>query len=182
MITIVSRGFYFFIANILPMSSLGFITENQEIIIAVLVAVVLLLLALFAYLFLETSKLKKNARILFSGKKAADLEEIILGQVEKSKEIENGIIALKDADQRILSQLSYAVQKVGMLRFNPFGEVGGNQSFAVALLDNHDSGVIMLSLYSRDGVRIYAKPIKEGKSEYQLSKEEEEALQMAMKR
>ena len=116
------------------------------------------------------------------GKKASDLEEIIMGQLTKSKELENAIIALKDADQKILHTLAYAVQKVGMIRFNPFGETGGNQSFALAMLDNYNSGVIILSLYSRDGVRIYAKPVKEGKSEYQLSKEEEESLQIAMKR
>jgi hypothetical protein len=163
-------------------SSLGFVTENQEIIAVILCVSVLILLGLFVYLYRELSRLKKNARTLFSGKKAADLEEVIMKEIEKVKEIEGNIIALKDADQRILQQLSFAVQKVGMLRFNPFGNEGGNQSFAVALLDNYDSGVIILSLYSRDGVRIYAKPVKEGKSEYQLSKEEEEALQMAMKR
>ena len=163
-------------------SSLGFITDNQETIVLALMAIAFVLLLLSAYLFLEVSRLKKNAQILFAGKKATDLEDVILGQIEKNTRIEEAIIALRDADQRIMHTLSYAVQKVGMIRFNPFGEVGGNQSFAVALLDNYNSGVIILSLYSRDGVRIYAKPVKEGKSEYQLSKEEEDALQIAMKR
>ncbi|MDD3006478.1 MAG: DUF4446 family protein [Candidatus Pacebacteria bacterium] len=163
-------------------SSLGFIADNQDTIILVLMALVVVFLLLSAYLFFEVSKLKKNAQILFSGKKATDLEEVIMGQIEKNNRIEDAIIALRDADQRILQQLSFAVQKVGMLRFNPFGNEGGNQSFAVALLDNYNSGVIILSLYSRDGVRIYAKPVKNGKSEYQLSKEEAEALGIAMKR
>lgn len=163
-------------------SSLGFIADNQDIITLALIAIAFLLLALSAYLYSEISKLKKSAAVLFAGKKAVNLEEVILGQVEKSKELESAITALKDADQRILQQLSFAVQKVGMLRFNPFGNEGGNQSFAVAMLDNNNTGVIILSLYSRDGVRIYAKPVKEGKSEYQLSKEEEEALEAAMKR
>lgn len=163
-------------------SSLGFITANADTILLALSAVAFLLLLLSVYLYLEVSKIKQGAAVLFAGKKAGDLEEVILGQIEKSREIEQAIIALKDADQRILGQLSYAVQKVGMIRFNPFGEVGGNQSFAVALLDNYHTGVIILSLYSRDGVRIYAKPVKDGKSEYQLSHEEEEALQLAMKR
>lgn len=183
MITIVCKGFYFFIANFSPMSSsLGFVAANQEVIAMVLSVFVLMLLGLSLYLYRELSRLKRGAQVLFSGKNAQDLEEVIMGQIGKIKEIEGNIIALKDADQRILQQLSFAVQKVGMLRFNPFGNEGGNQSFAVALLDNYDSGVIILSLYSRDGVRIYAKPVKEGKSEYQLSKEEEEALQIAMKR
>lgn len=163
-------------------SSLGFVTDNQDTIILALMALAAVLLLFGVYLFLEVSKLKKNARIMFAGKKATDLEEVMLRQIERTNRIEEAIIALKDADQRIMHTLSYAVQKVGMIRFNPFGNEGGNQSFAVALLDNYNSGVIILSLYSRDGVRIYAKPVKDGKSEYQLSKEEEEALQIAMKR
>ncbi len=163
-------------------SFLGFMTENQEVVSAILCAFVFALSGFSLYLYRELSRLKKNARVFFSGKKAADLEDVIMRQIERVEEAERGIVALKDADQRILHQLSFAVQKVGMLRFNPFGEVGSNQSFAVAMLDNYDSGVIILSLYSRDGVRIYAKPIREGKSEYQLSKEEEEALRIAMEK
>lgn len=163
-------------------SSLGFIADNQDTFTLALMAIAFLLLVLSVYLYAEISKLKKKSEVLFAGKKAADLEEVILGQIEKTNRIEDAIIALKDADQRIMHTLSYALQKVGMVRFNPFGNEGGNQSFAVALLDNYNSGVIILSLYSRDGVRIYAKPVKDGKSEYQLSKEEEEVLQIAMKR
>ncbi|MDD3190575.1 MAG: DUF4446 family protein [Candidatus Pacebacteria bacterium] len=163
-------------------ASFGFISDNQESIVLILLVVVVFLALISAYLHLEVSKLKKNAKVLFSGKNASNLEDIILSQVEKSKELENAITGLKDADQRILDTLSRAVQKVGIIRFNPFGDVGGNQSFTVALLDNYNSGVIILSLYSREGVRIYGKAISEGKCEYQLSKEEEDALQMAMKR
>lgn len=163
-------------------SSIGFMADNQEILFLALAAIIVLLAIWSAYLHKEMSKIKKNSQILFSGKKASDLEDIILGQVEKLKSLDQSIVSLKDADRLILEKLSRAVQKVGMIRFNPFGEVGGNQSFAVALLDNSDSGVIILSLYSRDGVRVYAKPIEAGKSQYQLSKEEAEALQLAMKK
>lgn len=163
-------------------ASVGFISENQDAISIVLMVLTLLLLAWNVLLNREIKRQRKNAEILFSGKKAADLEEVILGQQSKCQELEQAITLLKDMDQRIISNLAYAVQKVGMVRFNPFGETGGNQSFAIALLDNFDSGVIMLSLYSRDGVRVYAKPIVKGKSEYQLSKEEEEALRMASKK
>jgi len=163
-------------------SSLGLVADNQEIIIVVLTVLVLILCAGNIYLYKGISKLKKDADVFFAGQDAAQLEDVIKNSLEKTRELESAIVALKDADQRILHTLSYAVQKMGMIRFNPFGEVGGNQSFALALLDNYNTGVIILSLYSRDGVRIYAKPVKEGKSEYQLSKEEEESLQIAMKR
>lgn len=70
-------------------------------------------------------------------------------------------------------------QKIGMIRYNPFGNVGGDQSFSLALLDENNSGFIVTSLYSRDGNRIYGKPIKNGASEYQLSEEEKRAINEA---
>lgn len=164
------------------MSSFGFASGDRDLFLMVLTVFTIFLVGFSAYLYLEVNKLKKAGKILFAGKGGRDLEDVILGQIEKNKELEQAVISLKDMDQRIINALSYAVQKVGVVRFNPFGEVGGNQSFAVAFLDNYNTGVIMLSLYSRDGVRIYAKPIKSGKSEYQLSKEEEQALQIAMEK
>lgn len=71
------------------------------------------------------------------------------------------------------------IQKVGIVRFNPFKEVGSDQSFSVALLDGRNNGVVVTSLYTREGNRVYGKPIKNSQSEYQLSGEEEEAISMA---
>jgi len=85
---------------------------------------------------------------------------------------------INSKNAEIEEKMTKCIQKVSIVRFNPYGEVGGNQSFAIALLDKHLSGVMILSLYARDGVRVYSKPIKEGKSEYKLSKEEEEALSL----
>ena len=58
------------------------------------------------------------------------------------------------------------VQKMGLVRFNPFSETGGDQSFCLAILDDRDSGLVISSLHSRDTTRIYAKPINEGKSDW----------------
>ncbi len=72
-------------------------------------------------------------------------------------------------------------QKLGMVRFNPFGEVGGDQSFSIALLDGRGNGFVVTSLYGREGNRVYAKPIENGQSKYQLSDEEKEAINTATK-
>ncbi len=164
------------------MASIAFVNENRDLLLLFALAGSAALLVWDLLLQRELSRLKKNAKVLFAGKAASDLEAVILGQQARCQQLEQAVTLLKDMDQRIIDTLAYAVQKVGVVRFNPFGEVGGNQSFAVAWLDNFNSGVIMLSLYSRDGVRIYAKPVKEGRSEYQLSKEEEEALRLAMEK
>ena len=75
---------------------------------------------------------------------------------------------------------SIAVQKVGFLRFNPFEHTGGDQSFAVALLDRENHGIVLSSLYTREGVRIYAKEIQSGVSRHALSDEEKTVLAQAM--
>ncbi len=74
------------------------------------------------------------------------------------------------------------IQKVGLLRFNPFNDTGGNQSFILALVDGTDSGVVISGLYSRSGTRWYAKKIEEGKGvDHELSDDEKKALQETKK-
>jgi hypothetical protein len=74
-----------------------------------------------------------------------------------------------------------SVQHIGLVRFNPFGDVGGDQSFAVALLDGNHDGVILSSIYSRAGVRIYAKFVQAGTASHTLSDEEEAAIAQALR-
>ncbi|MBT6401613.1 DUF4446 family protein [candidate division WWE3 bacterium] len=74
------------------------------------------------------------------------------------------------------------IQRVGMKRFNPFGDTGGNQSFSMALLDANNDGVVLSSLHGRSGTRIYAKPVKSGKQlEHELSSEEQDVVKFAAK-
>jgi len=110
---------------------------------------------------------KKNQTVTLKEliKQISSLEE----RLEKTT---NDLAALKEAHEK-------AVSKVGLVRFNPFGEIGGDQSFSVALLNNEDSGVVITSHYGKEMQRIYAKLITEGKSEYSLSAEEEEAIKKA---
>ncbi|MFW6282752.1 MAG: DUF4446 family protein [Minisyncoccales bacterium] len=71
------------------------------------------------------------------------------------------------------------VNNVGITRYNPFKHSGGNQSFSVAILDSFENGVVITSLYSREGNRVYAKPIKQGDSDFSLSDEERKAIKKA---
>ncbi|TSC75379.1 MAG: hypothetical protein G01um101430_474 [Parcubacteria group bacterium Gr01-1014_30] len=90
---------------------------------------------------------------------------------------------LQDSFERISRQLEalkknseFFVQKVGLVRFNPFSEVGGDQSFSLALLDSRDSGIVITSLYTREGNRVYGKQIKNGQPSHALSEEEKQAI------
>ena len=77
-------------------------------------------------------------------------------------------------------QLKRAVTKVGMKRFNPFREIGGDQSFSVALLDQENNGFVVTSYYGKDLNRVFAKPLEGGVSQYELAEEEKEAIAQAI--
>jgi len=74
------------------------------------------------------------------------------------------------------------IHKVGLIRYNPFSNVGGDQSFSLALLDDNNTGVVITSLYADGGNRVYGKKVENGKSEYTLSEEEQKAIANAISR
>lgn len=101
------------------------------------------------------------------------LEEIIKDHALMKKDIE----FLRNFCDRIEKEGEFHIQKVGLRRFNPFKDTGGDQSFILSLVDQKDSGVIISGLYSRSGVRWYAKRVKNGKGvEHELSDDERKAL------
>ncbi len=95
------------------------------------------------------------------------------------KNLEKDFKKLFEEVEGLKKNYSFSVQKVGVIRFNPFREVGGDQSFSVALLDGTDSGIVITSFYTREGNRVYGKPIRNGLSEYSLSEEEKGAIEKA---
>lgn len=101
-----------------------------------------------------------------------------LEQVKKMNAQHSDIMAyVENLNARVLN----CIQKVGIVRYNPFDEVGGDLCFALAMLDERNNGIILNSIYSRDGCYTYAKPILNGESaKYKLANEEEEALKIAI--
>lgn len=100
--------------------------------------------------------------------------EKVNGVIVKNKEIENEINSME-------RNLLQCFQKLGVVRYNAFENVGSDLSFSIALLDNNDSGLVLSGIYSRDSSSTYAKPILGGKSKYSLSAEEIQALEIAKK-
>ncbi len=93
---------------------------------------------------------------------------------------EKDITKVKDAVLTLESQAKKHLQRVGFVKFNPFERSGGEQSFVIALLDKDNSGIVETFMYTREGVRIYVKQVRDGKSvEYELSDEEKEAIRTA---
>lgn len=157
----------------------SFLNANYLAIITALCVLTALSLAGFVFLLLQTIKNNKRLKIFFSGRRARDLEEVIAQQIKRQIKSETEIKELFQSSRDLWKIANKSVQKVGIVRFNPFKDTGGDQSFAIALLDLKDSGVVISSLYSREGARIYSKPIDKGKSKYQLSEEEKMAIEKA---
>ncbi len=116
---------------------------------------------------------------LTKGVQVTDLKSIlekVLGQeVRNTKEINE----LHKKINALEAEGKLHVQKVGLMRFNPFKELGGDHSFSLAILDGEDTGIIITSLHTRDRTRVYMKSIKKGKSDTELSDEEKKALAKA---
>ncbi|OGH11652.1 MAG: hypothetical protein A3B38_02960 [Candidatus Levybacteria bacterium RIFCSPLOWO2_01_FULL_36_13] len=109
-----------------------------------------------------------------SQKSLKTILEDLLKDVDLSKK---NIQQLKEYTSKLDKEGSLHVQKIGLLRFNPFKDTGGDQSFVLSLVDSTNTGVIISALYSRSGTRWYAKRVVEGKgSEYELSDEEKQVL------
>jgi len=121
----------------------------------------------------------RRYRQLLSGVEAGNLEEVMSMHVGRINNHERHLGELDGAVQSLDRTLQTAIQRVGVVRFNPFQETGGDQSFAIALLDQAGNGVVISSLHSRAETRVYAKPVEAGRSSYTLSDEEQQALSQA---
>jgi hypothetical protein len=99
--------------------------------------------------------------------------------VSSIKKLRQEVKELKKEIKELREDSMSHFQKMGLVRFNPFSEIGGNQSFSLALLDKKNNGTVITSYYSRENNRVYAKPLKEGKTGYVLTKEEKEAINKA---
>ena len=117
---------------------------------------------------------------LIKGVSAGDLKKIFEEHLQRMELIKVDLTALNQQVKEMASADRQHLQKVGFVRFNPFAEVGSDQSFALALLDGLDDGLVISSLHGRDGTRLYAKPVAAAKEKgYSLSKEEKDAINQA---
>ncbi|MBI2442474.1 MAG: DUF4446 family protein [Candidatus Levybacteria bacterium] len=104
------------------------------------------------------------------------LEGVVRSLSDTKKQLHENSVRL----EKIETDEMFHIQKVGLLRFNPFRDTGGDQSFVLALTDANDSGIVVSALYSRSGTRWYAKKVIHGKGEeYELSAEEVKAIKLA---
>ena len=143
----------------------------------VLVAVALILVA---WLGRRVGRLQSRLDSLTRGADGRDFGAVLDRHLDTVLAVSRGLEALSARTVRLEEGSRFAFQRIGLVRFNPFEDTGGNQSFALALLDAADDGFVITSLHARSGTRIYAKALSGGRSDSALSDEETEALRLAM--
>ncbi len=142
------------------------------------------LLGLAAIIWLVVLQVRLNRALrqyqnLVSGTSAGNLEEVLHEHIAEVRQVTNQIQELDERSKRMEKTLRHSMQWLGIVRFNPFRDMGGDQSFAIALVDGHGNGVVLSSLHARDGTRVYAKPLRHWESAYTLTDEEKEAIARA---
>jgi hypothetical protein len=142
--------------------------------------VALLLLLVVMLLARRVRRVDARLRGLTRGDDGVDLEGVLGAHLDKVYTLGREVERLGARTGALETSGLRAFQRVGLVRFNPFEDTGGNQSFALALLDGHGDGFVVSSLHSRTGTRIYAKAIAAGASDTALSEEESGALQQAL--
>ncbi len=147
----------------------------------ILTLIIIILFVFVIFLGIFVFILNRRIKKLTLGTTAQSLEEIIQENQKRTldlltKEQEHNI-RIKKLEEDSLHNL----KNIGVVRFNPFKELGGSQSFALAFLNQKKNGVVISSLYARDRINVFAKPIIDGSSQYTLSKEEQEAIGLSLK-
>ncbi len=133
------------------------------------------ILLIFFWIITTEKRLKR----FFVGKKAKDLEDTIVSLQNDIAELKKSKESMSTEISNINTKLKKSIRGLETIRFNPFPDQGSNQSFAISMLNEDGDGVVLSSLYARERMSVFAKPVKNSKSEYELTEEEKEAIKKA---
>jgi hypothetical protein len=135
---------------------------------------------LLAYCLWINRKLKRRFKAAFANLESdRDLADTMVEYFEKLGTTSKTLKNLQRSYDHLAAIGTVSLQKIGLVHFNPFRDTGGKQSFVLALLDNHNSGLLLTSIHGREGTRVYIKSIEYGGSQLALSQEEKQALEQA---
>lgn len=148
------------------------------------IAVVALVLALLALggvvlLLARQQRLLGQYQHLMTGTSGGNLETILNDHVAEVRGVVARVGDVEQLARRLEKSGYFSFQHLGVVRYNPFHDTGGDQSFAIALVDGHGNGVVLSSLHARGSTRVYAKPLKKWESTYALTDEEKQAIALA---
>ena len=167
-------------SDILTMIGLGGIDIGY--ILVGIVTVLLIVLILLIVLLVKYSNIKKRYDKFMKGKNASSLEDDMHGVFEDMKLLKTNTDRNKKDIRILYKNMEKTFQKLGIVKYDAFNQMGGQLSFSLALLDENNDGFIINSVHSSEGCYSYTKEIKNGTSPISLGAEEEQALNIAMGR
>lgn len=159
---------------------LGLGNIDIGIVLIVMAVIILILLVLTILNICSIVKLKKRYNNFMLGKNAKSLEKEIIALFEDNKFIKASSEKNKKDIRTLYKNMESAFQKIGIIKYDAFNQMGGKLSFSLALLDEKNNGFILNSVHSTEGCYSYTKQIKNGQSNISLGEEEKQALDMAM--
>lgn len=150
------------------------------LILIVVLAALIALIVLSVIQLAKYRKLKEKYDIFMSGKNAKSLEKDIMKLFEDNKQIRDEQEKNRKDIRDILRRLEYCYQKIGLVKYDAFNQMGGKMSFCLCLLNDKNDGFLLNSVHSSDGCYSYTKEISKGECELELGEEEKKALDMAV--
>ncbi len=156
------------------------VIANVQYILAAITVFILLALVIFININYKLARMNKRYRKMMQGMEGVNIERLLMAHIEEVRNAVSKVEELTTKYQALERVSRECVQKVGIVRFNAFEDTGSDLSFAVALLNAQNSGIVMSAIYGRNETRTYAKPIESGESSYFLTDEEKEALRNAI--
>lgn len=162
-------------------TSIGLQYIDIGITLSVMVAIILILLVINIVNMISISKLKKKYGKFMLGENAKSLETEIIALFDDNKFIKASIEKNRKDIDILFQKFESAFQKIGIIKYDAFNQMGGKLSFCLALLDENNNGFIINSVHSSEGCYNYTKEIKNGECQISLGQEEKDALNMAMR-
>ena len=145
-----------------------------------MLVMILVLLILIIVQMVQASKLKKRLNRFLMGNDGMSMEQDIISLIEDNKFLKINADKNKKEMRELRRKFEHSYQKMGLVKYDAFQQMGGQLSFSLCLLDNNNNGFIINSVHSAEGCYSYTKEIKAGKSSLLLGEEEKEALEIAM--
>lgn len=143
---------------------------------------IILLIGAVGFTYWQMWQLQQKYGQFLKGADAKQIEELVKNYSKTVAEANQKIDELATFCAKLHKNQKFAISNFGLVRFNPFGDTGGDQSFALALLDRNHDGIVLTGVHSRSTTRVYAKQISNGTSRNNLSEEEKQSLSMALQK
>ena len=140
----------------------------------------IVLLIMCISLFTKIKRIDEKRGMVLPENSLGNIQDTLKNHSQLLSELSNKLDQITNIQNKLSLKVDNCIQHIGLVRFNAFDDVGGEQSFALTLLDENQNGIIISNIYGRQDTRVYAKNVKAGKCERTLSDEETKAINIAM--